>query len=45
VVLQAAAGRLAALDAELNQLKGRQKEITERWQGEKQEMNRVQVGG
>jgi hypothetical protein len=41
--LQAAAGRLATLDAELAQLKAKQKDITEKWQAEKQEMNRVQV--
>lgn len=39
-----AASRLSLLDMELTQLKKDQKQITDKWQAEKQEMSRVQVG-
>jgi hypothetical protein len=39
---RAAAARLSNLDAELGKLKGEQQAISERWRGEKDEMNKLQ---
>lgn len=41
---KAAKSRLSLLDLELSQLKKDQQEITDKWQAEKREMSRVQVG-
>jgi ATP-dependent Clp protease ATP-binding subunit ClpB len=42
---RAAASRLGVLDRELQGLKEQQKAITEQWQREKADMDKVQVGG